>query len=108
MALTPGGCPPATEQTTFDVRDADSCIAMLQALLRAYITVVTGQRRVIVRFNDRWTEYQKSDASSLLAAYQTFYAQCPTAAAEGLPDLNPQKKVRRGPPGRGFHSWPRL
>ncbi len=109
MSNTQGACPPASNSTTiFDVRNVTSCVGMLQQLFQAYMAAVTGQRRIIVRFNERWSEYQKVNVGELLVTYQTLYAQCPGAAAAGLPNLNPNNKVRRGPPSRGGFFFPRM
>lgn len=109
MAMTQGACPPASGSTTvFDVRNAASCTEMLTQLFQAYMQAVTGQRRIIVRFHDRWSEYQKVNVSELLTVYQTLYTQCPAASTSGLPNLNPANKVRRGPPSRGFFAFPRM
>lgn len=103
MPTTPGACPSGR----YDVSGATSCIAKLSMLYEAYVTAVSGRQRVVVRFNDRWTEYAKADAQALLTLYQTLYAQCPDAAHAGLPDLNPNLKVERGRPARGVYSWSR-
>lgn len=104
MALTPGACPPGR----YDVSSQNDCVAKIAMLYEAYIAAVTGQTRVVVRFNDRWSEYARPDADKLLTLYMTLYAQCPGAALAGLPDLNPNLKVKRGRPARGFFSWPHL
>jgi hypothetical protein len=107
MSATPGLCPPTT-QTSFDVRSAPSCAAMLQMLLQSYVNAMVGGRRVEVWLGDRKTYYQHTNLGDLLKLYQTLYAQCPQAALAGLPNLNPNLSVRRGPPGRSLNSWPRL
>jgi hypothetical protein len=101
---TPGACPPGR----YDVSAATDCVAKLSKLYEAYISCVTGTTRVVVRFNDRWSEYAKPDAPALLALYQTLYAQCPGAKAAGLPDLNPNLRVQRGAPAQGLFRWPHL
>ena len=104
MADTPGACPPGR----YDVSAATDCVAKVAMLYEAYIAAVSGKTRVVVRFNERWSEYARPDAPALLALYQTLYAQCPDAQAAGLPDLNPNLKVQRGRPARGFSVWPTL
>jgi hypothetical protein len=99
---TPGACPPGR----YDVSAATDCATKLSMLYEAYVQAVSGKSRVVVRFNERWTEYARPDAAALLTLYQTLYAQCPGAQACGLPDLNPNLKVQRGRPARGFFSWP--
>lgn len=100
-------CPPTT-QTQFDLRNTADCAATLQELLQAYANALAGNRRILVRFNERWTEYAKPNAAALLVLYNTIYRQCPAAATAGLPDLAPGKQVRRGPPSRGMFMFPRL
>jgi hypothetical protein len=101
MANTPGACPPGQ---VFDASTSD-CVAACNALFQAYVAAVAGKTRVVVRFNERWTEYSKPDVPALLTLYQTLYAQCPAAKAAGLPDLNPNLKVQRGRPARGHFRW---
>lgn len=101
MATTPGACPPGQAQS-FDVQNAGSCINELRTIYNAYLAAIAGKTRVVVRFNDRWSEYGKPDAAALLTVYMTLYAQCPSAATSGLPNLNPQLKVKRGPPARNL------
>lgn len=104
MAITPGACPPGR----YDVSGATDCVTKLSRLYEAYVAAVSGTTRVVVRFNDRWSEYSRPDAPALLALYMTLYQQCPAAQTTGLPDLNPNLKVKRGRPGRGYFAWPRL
>ena len=101
MANVPGLCPPTT-QTKFDVSSAVGCVAMLQQLFQAYVAVSTGTQRVVVRFGERWTEYNRPDAAKLLTLYQSIYVNCPAAAAAGMPDLNPNLRVKRGSPARNL------
>jgi hypothetical protein len=104
MAITPGACPPGR----YDVSGTTDCVAKLSMLYEAYITAVSGKSRVVVRFNDRWSEYAHPDAPALLTLYMTLYAQCPGAQQAGLPNLNPGLAAKRGRPGRGYFAWPRL
>lgn len=97
-------CPPGR----YDVSGANDCVAKCSMLYEAYVACVSGKTRVVVRFNDRWSEYAKPDADALLSLYQTLYTQCPGAQAAGLPNLNPNMKVQRGRPARGFFAWPNL
>lgn len=90
------------------VTDSMSCIEQLRALYAAYLAAVTGQVRVITRFNDRWSEYARPEPKLIQELYMTLYVQCPAASAAGLPNLNPNSKVQRGAPARGVQSWPRL
>lgn len=91
-----------------DMRNRASCVEALSELARAYYSILSGQSKVMVRFQERWVEYQKANAQQLLDAYNTLYRQCPGAQAAGLPDLNPGLVARRGPPMRGFNVFGRL
>ena len=102
-------CPPqSASQTVIDVRSPTSCIDTLNQVLNAYYSVISGSQRVTVRFNERWAEYQKGNAEELRQLYMQLYAQCPNAAASGLPNLNPNLRARRGPPARGLTFFGRL
>lgn len=103
MANTPGACPPGQAQS-FDA-DVPDCVQACSAIYQAYVAAIAGRTRVVVRFNERWSEYSKPDADKLLTLYQTLYAQCPYAKAAGLPDLNPNLKVARGRPAKGVFRW---
>lgn len=105
MPNTPGACPPGAVSINADVPD---CVAQCSAIYQAYVTAIAGKSRVVVRFNDRWSEYARPDAPALLTLYQTLYAQCPGAKQAGLPDLNPNLKVQRGRPARGYTTWRHL
>ena len=72
------------------------------------MALLAGQQRIEVRFNERWVTYNKGDATKLVETYTTLYSQCPDAKMQGLPDLNPAKRVKRGPPARGFQTFPHL
>jgi hypothetical protein len=100
-------CPP-TAQTQFDVRNPASCVQLCSLLLQAYYNVIAGQGRVTVRFQERWTEYQKGNVKELREQYMVLYTQCPAAKAAGLPNINPMNAVRRGAPARGLQIFPRL
>ena len=92
-------CPTPAPLPRFDVRSVRSCAGKLRMVLDAYEAAISGGTRIQVRFQERWTEYQKSDAMELRNYYMTLWAQCPDAARYGLPDLT--SSVRRGPPARG-------
>lgn len=81
---------------SFDFSMEADCRAVLQGLFKAYMQVATGQQRVRVRFNDRWSDYAPGNLPALRDLYTTLYNQCPDRA--GLPDLSPGRRVRRGPP----------
>lgn len=104
MATSPA-CPPGAQR--FDVRTS-SCVDALADLFNAYMAIVAGANHIEVRYNERWVTYGKGNADALVTLYRTLYAQCPSAKAAGLPDLNPALKARRGPPVRGLSVWPRL
>jgi hypothetical protein len=76
-------------------------------ILEAYETVIAGTQRTQVRFQERWTEFQKGNAMELRNYYVTVYGQCPAAARAGLPDLNPAMQVRRGAPARSLNRFDR-
>jgi hypothetical protein len=99
---------PTNTPTRLDLRNTSSCVEALQSMAQAYYTILTGNQRVMVRFQERWTEYQKGNVKELVNAYTTLYNQCPGAAAAGLPNLNPGLASRRGAPARGLNIFPRL
>lgn len=100
-------CPPS-QQTSFDMRNVADCRQMLGELYQAYVNLLSGHSRIVVRFNERWSEYQKSNTTELLTLYTTMYSQCPAAATSGLPNLNPGNRSKRGSPARSFLGFPRL
>jgi hypothetical protein len=102
MALVNGLCPPTTE-TRFDINSETSCVGMLTKLFQAYVNSATSTQRVVVRFGDRWTEYNRGSQDKLLNLYMVLWNQCPAGALAGLPDLNPNKAVRRGRPARNVY-----
>jgi len=104
-----GPCPVrATPQTQFDIRNVTSCVAMASYLYQAYLNAVVGDKTVVVRFGERWTEYGKPNIAELRQLYMQHYTQCPAAAQAGLPNLNPANRVRRGAPARSFNNFIRL
>jgi len=104
-----GPCPVrATTQTQFDVRNTTSCVDMVSYIFQAYVNATVGDKTVVVRFGERWTEYGKPNIEALQRLYMMLYTQCPAAAAAGLPNLNPANAVRRGAPARAFFNFPRL
>lgn len=84
------------------------CAEAASAIYQAYLVAISGNQRISVRFNERWTEYNKANADHLLQQYNTLYNQCPQAKLAGLPNLNPGLKARRGPPLRGFSIFGRM
>lgn len=101
-------CPPKPAQTQFDMRNANDCVTMLRMLWQAYTACITGNQRILVRFNERWSEYQKANANEIREHYMLVYAQCPYAKDAGLPDLNPGAAVRRGAPSHSRRFFPRM
>lgn len=97
----------STAQRALDINDKSTCVDILKALHNQYLNVITGNVRVVVRFHERWSEYQRADVEQIRLAYQTIYSQCPTAAREGLPDLSPGARARRGGPARNLQIFPR-
>lgn len=85
-------------EISIDAGAVSSCRQLLVDLFNAYTKLVAGQARVRVRYGDRWTEYEPGKGTQLLALYNTIYAQCPDTA--GLIDLDPGRRVKRGPPAR--------
>jgi len=101
-------CPPKG-QTQFDIRKAVDCVAVLRELHDAYVQLITGNKPIELRFNERWTTYNKGNQEALLTLYMTYWNQCPRAAQAGLPDLNPNKAVRRGSPANNVNMfWKRF
>jgi hypothetical protein len=102
-------CPPVpVSPTQYDLRQTTNCIDILRSLMSAYYAALTGNQRVIVRFAERWTEYQRVNVEELRMQYQILYNQCPAAKSAGLPNLNPALQARRGAPTRGFSHFGRL
>lgn len=101
-------CPPAAPPANYDVRNTANCVVMCQTLLAAYYQVISGNQTTVVRYNERWVEYNKANADSLRDNYMLLYNQCPSAKAAGLPDINPANKVRRGAPARAGFPFPRM
>ena len=97
---TGAGCG-AKELRGFSTMD---CLSQLTALYDAYTSLLTGRQRVRIQYGNYWVEYRPQapqDVDKLLALYNTLYSQCPLAAANGLPDLDTGRRVRRGPAIRG-------
>jgi hypothetical protein len=86
----------------------NDCVANLRALLSAYENAIAGNTTLEVRFNERWTTYNKVNASALLELYRIRYRQCPHARNEGLPSINPGERAQRRAPTRGYWNFPRL
>jgi len=98
------GCPAPTR---IDASTLD-CVANLRAILNAYEAAIAGNTAIEVRFNERWTTYNKVNATALLEYYRIRFNACPQARAAGLPALNPSARAVRGAPARGFWNFPRL
>lgn len=105
----PVSCPtPANDVTKFDMRNANDCLSFCRSLLQAYANTVSGNQRVEVRFGERWTVWNKANVAGLLNLYMSSYAQCPAAIQNGLPNLNPANRVRRGPPAGTVNFFPHM
>jgi hypothetical protein len=65
-------------------------------LTRAYYALTSGNKRLRVRFQDRWTEYNPANATQLLVLVRTLRTQCTDCS--DIPDLNPGRRTERGPP----------
>lgn len=85
-------------QITVEAGATGSCRQLLVDLFNAYTALLTGNVRVHVRYADRWTEYQPGQATALRDLYNLIYAQCDDTC--GLIDLDPGRRVKRGPPAR--------
>ena len=82
---------------TVDQDLATSCRQLIVDLQNAYMSLVAGNVRVKVRFNERWTEYAPGHQLALLQLIESVWAQCPDIA--GLIDLRPSSRTQRARPG---------
>ena len=85
---------------TIDMTGMDYC-SQASTLYSAYIAMITGKQRVLVRYKDMWTQYSghsAADIKALSELYLSVRAQCPNALAVGLPDIRPSARTQRGGP----------
>ena len=106
MTVTPATCAAAAAQTaSIDLDTATDWRVFLQGLFQAYTMVATGNQRVRVRVQERWTDFARANLKELREFYMTMYQQAARAGTNmcGLPDLSPGLRVRRGPGVRTLH-----
>jgi len=77
---------------------AMSCLDVCKNLLNAVMVAQTQGKRVRVRYDNYEVEYKPEECTALIGLYNTMRAQCDDPAAAALPNLQPGKRVRRGPP----------
>lgn len=96
MANVP--CPPPAA-SEFDLAQCGECRTLLMQLFQAYTQAMTGNQRIRVRVGDRWTDYSRANVPELLTLYRTLFTQCAEGGVDmnGIPDLNPGNRARRGP-----------
>lgn len=87
-------------QISIDTSEAANCKALVMALQNAYADLVAGNKRVRVRHNERWTEYEPGKEQALLRFINMVAANCPDTA--GLLNMNPAYRAQRGRPARFF------
>jgi hypothetical protein len=80
----------------FDTADLPGCREVIAELQKAYIALTTGNKRVRVRFENRWTEYNPGQSTRLMELINVIWAQCPDTS--GLMDFNPARRAQRGAP----------
>lgn len=77
-----------------------SCLDQAKHLYNAYLRMLSGGQRTVVRHNDFWSEYRSNtagDMDRLRELYETIRSGCP-AAQKALPSLDPAGAKRRGKP----------
>ena len=79
-----------------DPGSLSNCREVLEALQQGYMALITGNRRLKVRHQEKWVEYHPGNATALLQLINAIYAQCDDV--EGLLDLNLGRRVARGAP----------
>lgn len=75
-----------------------SCLDVCKNLMNAVMVAQTQGKRVRVRYDNYEVEYKPEECGALIALYNTMRAQCDDPAVQALPNLQPGKRVRRGPP----------
>lgn len=77
-----------------------SCLDQCKHLYNAYLRMLSGGQRTIVRHNDFWLEYRSNtagDMDRLRDLYETIRNGCPEALRT-LPSLHSSGAQRRGGP----------
>lgn len=82
------------------IADLENCREVVIELQKAYLSLLSGNTRMRVRFNDRWTEYTPGKAKELLDLINTVKSQCDDT--EGLLNVNRAYRAKRGRPARFF------
>lgn len=80
-----------------------SCLDQCKALLDAYTNALIGKQRIRIQYDNYYVEYRQSnpgDLDQLRNLYMQMRMNCPDAMA-CLPDINPARRVRRGPAAFG-------
>lgn len=85
---------------TIDTQEAQNCKELVRALQNAYVDLVAGNKRVRVRFQDRWTEYEPGKEQALRDTINMIAAGCPDT--DGLLNFNRAYRAQRGRPARFF------
>lgn len=89
---------PTERVEQLDLSNVDNCRDVVLALQKAYASLVAGNTRLKVRFNDRWTEYTPGKAKELLDLINTMRANCPDAA--DTLQMSRAYRAKRGRPAR--------
>lgn len=87
---------PSITEITVDFDMETGCRALLVQLHNAYFSLLAGGTRVKVRHMDRWVEYEPGKAVALAQLINQIHAQCDDT--DGLPSLQPGRRVKRGKP----------
>lgn len=85
---------------SIDSGEAANCKALVLSLQQAYLALVAGNKRVRVRFNERWAEYEPGKEQALRELINMIAGQCPDT--EGLLNFNRAYRSQRGRPARFF------
>lgn len=91
---------PTEAAQNIDLSDVDNCRDVVLALQKAYLSLVAGNTRLRVRFNDRWTEYTPGKAKELADLIGSIRAGCPDA--DDTLQISRAYRAKRGRPARFF------
>lgn len=75
---------------------APTCLAQLEKIHDAIISLVAGERAVTISFGERSATYAQGQLKDLRQLYAMYYREC--GAGSGYPNL--ALAVERGPPLR--------